>query len=81
MFGVYVEDLPFPFVKIECKNRVLANDTINEILIETTITDKIETSLFRDGDWMVVEEYETEEKARLGHKRWIDICNHKGLKE
>lgn len=46
-------------------------------------TEKYETAVcdpkYNDNDWVIVEEYETKEKAKEGHNRWVKKMTGKKL--
>jgi len=51
------------------------NDTIGGTEIDTCVafdTNEWETGIAQHGeDWVIVEQYESRAKAKLGHKRWV----------
>ena len=54
-------------------------DKIGDITIDTSLpsdTHIWETGIKRlsiEGEWVIVEQYETEEAARIGHKKWVEL--------
>jgi hypothetical protein len=36
-------------------------------------TEKWETGVSTDGNWIIVEQYPNREKAVIGHKKWIKL--------
>lgn len=62
--------------------RKVARDEVNDYTIDTVlVTDRswlYETAImhedFNDGDWIIVEGYDTKEDAIKGHKKWLEKC-------
>ena len=58
--------------------RLVDNSVIDGYMIDTVLCSDgrfYETAIkFGDGDWIVVEEYVTIEKAQKGHNKWIEFC-------
>lgn len=57
------------------KQRKVANDKINDIVIDTCrVTDipdyNFETGININDKWIIVEEYKTKEEAMKGHEKW-----------
>ena len=51
-------------------------DEVGEIVVDTCIpsdTDVWETGIKRDGVWIIVSQYQTDEKAEKGHKGWVKL--------
>lgn len=67
------------------EERKIANDTVNNIEIDTCFADDIgkdyETGLLIDGIWYIAEDYDTKEEAQEGHKKYIDLILDKRLTE
>ena len=36
-------------------------------------------SAYNDGDWVIVEVYDTEEQARMGHDKWVKVMTAPSL--
>ena len=62
------------------EQRKIANDIINEVIIDTClVTDNpsypyetgICSKFYNNGGWIIVEQYKTKDEAELGHKKWI----------
>jgi hypothetical protein len=59
--------------------RVVYNDKFNGITVDTAYvrdTGCFETGIVdkryrEDGGWMIVEEYDTKEEAKIGHQKWV----------
>ena len=50
------------------------NNKIGNIVVNTCIgfdTKKWETGIEKKGNWTIVEQYETREKAKTGHSKWV----------
>lgn len=50
------------------------NDKFNNIVVDTVEafdTHEWETGIEIDGKWIIVEQYETREKAKSGHNEWV----------
>ena len=62
------------------EDRLVANTVINDVEIDTVaVTDSdqpyetgIQSKAYNNGDWVIVEMYETEALAEDGHKKWIE---------
>lgn len=62
--------------------RKVARDEVNDYTIDTVlVTDRrwtYETAIshehFDNGDWIIVEGYDTKEDAIKGHKKWLEKC-------
>jgi len=37
--------------------------------------------LYKEGKWVIVEEYDTKEEAKKGHKKWVKIMTAENLPE
>ena len=65
--------------------RVVANDTVNNIKIDTCLADDMgkdyETGLCVDGCWYIIEDYDTKKEAKKGHQKYVDMILKKELKE
>lgn len=59
----------------------------NEFVLDTClVTDSkqpFETALshpfYNNGDWIILQSYDTAEEAKLGHNKWFDVFVNKGL--
>lgn len=63
------------------KERVVANDIINGVTIDTaaeTDSDQpyetgINGKMYNGNEWVIVELYDTKEEAINGHKKWVEL--------
>ena len=59
------------------EDRLVKNTKQGRYIIDTCYcndTEKFETAINKDnGQWIVVEEYETKELAKNGHKKWVEF--------
>lgn len=49
-------------------------DEINNHTIDTCVpgdTGRWETGIKRNGTWIIVEDYNNDENAKIGHKKWV----------
>lgn len=46
-------------------------DTTVDTILDCFDTGKPETGINRDGSWIIVEQYYSEEAARAGHAKWV----------
>jgi hypothetical protein len=69
------------------EQRKVARDELEDTIIDTVlVTDSLqpyETAIshakYNNGDWIVVEMYDTKEEANLGHDRWVKIMTNDNL--
>lgn len=65
------------------EERKVANDTVNNIEIDTCFANDIgkdyETGLLINGIWYIAEDYNTKKEAEDGHKKYIDLISNKLL--
>ena len=65
------------------EERKVANDVVNEVTIDTAmVTDSykpyetgISGKMYNNGDWIIVELYDTKEEAIIGHNKWTELFN------
>lgn len=51
-------------------------DEFGDIIVDTVSPCDIkvwETGINRNGDWIIVEQYEDRESAKEGHKKWVNL--------
>ena len=61
------------------KKNKINRSVINGIIISTMFAvdiKKYETGINRDNEWNIVEYYNTEEEAKLGHNKWVEKCKN-----
>jgi hypothetical protein len=48
-------------------------DEVGKLVVDTTNTPDMgwETGIKKNGEWIIVEEYKTQEQAKKGHKKWV----------
>ncbi len=67
------------------EERLVANDTINDIEIDTCLANDMgkdyETGLCINGTWYIAEDYDTKEEAQKGHEKYMNLIKTKQLKE
>lgn len=54
------------------------NDVIGEQIVDTCVafdTQEWETGISRDGEWTIVEQYDSREEAFTGHQKWVKAIN------
>lgn len=62
------------------ESRKVQNDVVNGVTIDTAaVTDSdqpyetgIQHSNYKDGNWIIVEMYDTKDEAISGHKKWVE---------
>lgn len=68
------------------KDRKIANDTINEVMIDTVeVNDNYEfpyetgvcSKFYNNNKWVIVEQYQTKEQAEIGHSKWLKQFTNK----
>lgn len=67
------------------ESRKVANTKIEEGIVDTcSVTDSaqpfetgIQSHLYNDGEWVIVESYDTKEEASEGHEKWVKILASK----
>jgi len=70
------------------EDRKVANDEINGAVIDTvSVSDSeqpyetgVKHESYNKGAWVIVEMYDSEEEAEIGHSKWVDTFR-KGLPE
>lgn len=71
------------------KERLVENTKVGEGVVDTVrVTDcdqPFETGvshpLYNNGDWVIVEQYDTKAEAAKGHKKWVKILSQEELPE